>query len=98
MKNFYTNLNLGMEKEVALQQAKLQFLADADDITANPYFWGGFIHIGNTKPLLFGQSRNATRTIIAFILLVGLTGFVWMWRSKIKNRDRTHLKRKWSGI
>ena len=90
MKNFYTNLNLGMEKEVALQQAKLQFLADADDITANPYFWGGFIHIGNTKPLSFGQSQKATRTIIAFILLVGLTGFVWMWRSKIKNRDRTH--------
>ena len=93
MKSFYTNLNRGMEKEVALQKAKLQFLDDADDITANPYFWGGFVHIGNTTPLSFGRLSDTVRYVITFVMLLMLTGFVWWWRNKMRKSSHDAVKR-----
>lgn len=53
MSDFYKNLKLGLSKDVALQQAKISFLAkhkNEGQVLA-PFFWGGFILTGNNNPV-----------------------------------------------
>ncbi len=54
MTYFYTNLKDGMTKSKALQQAKLQYLEQADFHKAAPFYWGGFYLVGDTAPIDFG--------------------------------------------
>ncbi len=47
MTGFYENLKQDSPIPVALRKAKLDYLKQADSNTAAPYYWGGFIVIGN---------------------------------------------------
>ncbi|MCH2023997.1 MAG: tetratricopeptide repeat protein [Saprospiraceae bacterium] len=51
MQNLYNNLTIGMEKDEALRQAKLNYMKSTTNITAHPTFWSPFIMIGNTKSI-----------------------------------------------
>ncbi|MFZ6011870.1 MAG: CHAT domain-containing protein, partial [Bacteroidota bacterium] len=51
MKYFYENLAAGADKASALRQAKLQYLQDADKVKAIPFYWAGFILVGDESPL-----------------------------------------------
>lgn len=50
MEQFYLHLEEGLNKDVALQQAKQDFLAK-HPLKQHPYFWAGFVLNGNTQPL-----------------------------------------------
>ncbi|MBL7782329.1 MAG: CHAT domain-containing protein [Saprospiraceae bacterium] len=44
---FYRNLKAGSNKDIALQQAKQEFLAACKSpALANPYYWAGLIGVG----------------------------------------------------
>ena len=51
MKNFYDNLVAEMGKTAALRAAKLSYLENEAEIKAAPYYWAGFILIGDNEPL-----------------------------------------------
>lgn len=51
IKGFYDNLKQGKKKDVALHDAKLNFLSNSDQINAHPYFWAAYVHIGNNSPI-----------------------------------------------
>jgi len=76
MQYFYTNLNDGMDKPGALQQAKLQYLRTADLHKTAPFYWGGFYLIGDTNPI---DIKNTTYwywvLLIAFVLFLLIYGF-----------------------
>ncbi|WP_378182514.1 CHAT domain-containing protein [Aquimarina sp. SS2-1] len=57
MQNFYTNLKDGMNKSKALQQAKLQYMEQADIYKAAPFYWGGFYLVGDPTPIDLGGSN-----------------------------------------
>jgi len=48
---FYQYLKAGKTKDVALQQAKLQYCEEAGIRGSHPYYWAGFIQSGNRKAL-----------------------------------------------
>ena len=56
MDNFYTNLSVGMTKDEALRKAKIDYLQQADQLTANPYFWAGMVAVGDMNPV---QSKSS---------------------------------------
>jgi CHAT domain-containing protein len=60
---FYKHLKKGKRKDEALRLAKLEFLSNADMLKSHPYFWGGYVAIGDTSPVFY--NRN---------LLIGLSG------------------------
>ncbi len=49
--HFYEHLNEGMPKHKALQQAKLQYLSEAQGRTLAPQYWAGLVLIGDMAPL-----------------------------------------------
>ncbi len=65
---YYFYLKEGDSKHVALQKAKIDYLASGDDILSNPYFWGGFVHLGNTNAVSFENPVKKRLTIAGFIL------------------------------
>lgn len=51
MDHFYKLLSVGTPKDVALQQAKLAFIDQANQLKSHPYFWSAYILIGDAEPL-----------------------------------------------
>jgi CHAT domain-containing protein len=87
IKNFYSELSKGKETDHSLRLAKLKFLENADPLTSHPYFWAGFVTIGDTKGV------SAWWNVWFIYLLSGLLlsfGIVISWRiiHIRKNQDR----------
>ncbi|WP_299554670.1 CHAT domain-containing tetratricopeptide repeat protein [Seonamhaeicola sp.] len=79
MKYFYTNLKSGMNKSKALQQAKLQYLEQADIYKAAPFYWGGFYLVGDKAPIDFGMDP-IWYWVIGLVFLAVLTGVIFLGR------------------
>lgn len=72
MTKFYKYLEKGMRKDKALQEARLEYLAEADKVFQHPYYWGAFVHVGNPVALSSGNGsswRFVAALGIGFILL-----------------------------
>ncbi len=74
MTKFYDNLKKGLRKDKALQQARVEYLAEADKAFQHPYYWGAFVHVGNPVPISFGKGINWSLIISCSIgtILLGL--------------------------
>jgi len=70
MERFYENLNNGMGKDVALQQAKLDFLVQANQLKSHPYFWASYVVIGDAAPISFGSDYKWEVAVIVIVLLL----------------------------
>ncbi|MEA3445993.1 MAG: CHAT domain-containing protein [Bacteroidota bacterium] len=79
---FYKFLKEGYPKDIALQKAKLAYLNQADNLKSNPYFWAGFVNIGNTDPFTPDELGNwyfwAISALIFILLLL-------VWRKIRRN-------------
>jgi hypothetical protein len=67
MTSFYKYLKKGKSKHEALRLAKIKYLQEADELKANPYFWSGFVSIGDSSPIY----RNSSILYMA-IIIIGL--------------------------
>ena len=69
---FYQHLKQGKAKDVALRDAKLEYLDTTEDtLLKHPYYWAGFVVTGDTSPL-FSKTMNPWWVICGFgILIVG---------------------------
>lgn len=54
MERFYRNLKEETPKDAALQAAKMDYVKDEDDFHSHPYFWAGYIAIGDMRPFSIG--------------------------------------------
>ena len=52
MADFYAQMQKGLRKSAALRQAKLDYLSQADDFTAQPAFWAGLVLLGDQAPVV----------------------------------------------
>ncbi|MFV0572736.1 MAG: CHAT domain-containing protein [Xanthomarina gelatinilytica] len=66
---FYKNIKNGMDKDLALQQAKLSYLTTAKGRTMNPQYWAGLVLIGDTSPINLTTSNNYLYWILGFAIL-----------------------------
>ncbi|MBK9290949.1 MAG: CHAT domain-containing protein [Bacteroidetes bacterium] len=75
MELFYQNLALGLAKDVALQQAKLTWLQEANKLKAHPFFWAAYQVLGNTQPLRIGWPKEIL--ISTFVVSALIVFFIW---------------------
>ena len=76
MVRFFSYLKDDQPKNVALQQAKLDYLQQADEITAHPFFWAGFIPIGDFSPIPLQKSNVWIWILTVGTLLLLMLGFL----------------------
>ncbi|MEO0896430.1 MAG: CHAT domain-containing tetratricopeptide repeat protein [Bacteroidota bacterium] len=82
MKSFYGYLAEGMPKHIALRQAKLDYLDTHPDYLQSPYYWAGFIPIGDMEPV---EMRSRPRWFWMAALGIGLlviAVFVYFYRQQ----------------
>lgn len=48
---FYEKLATGIPKDIALQEAQLNFINQMDEVDRHPYFWATYVVYGNVAPL-----------------------------------------------
>jgi CHAT domain-containing protein len=72
MEYFYKALKKGYDKNKAMQVAKHKFLKNSDRLHAHPYFWSGYISIGDQSSLYFKRYFYwiGGGTIIALIAII----------------------------
>jgi len=68
MTHFYKYLKSGHSKDEALRQAKLDYVKNANPELRHPYYWAGFILIGDSSPLW--QSSSKIPFVIGGLLLL----------------------------
>ena len=56
MEYFYKALKKGQTKDEAIQTAKIKFMNNSDRLHAHPYFWAGYISIGDQSSLYYPKS------------------------------------------
>ncbi len=81
---FYRNLQKGMPKDEALQQAKITFITEGTVMTAHPFLWSPYIMIGDMSPLDSIQEDTypwiwIVSGLLAVMLLLG-----YWWYTKPK--------------
>lgn len=77
---FYENLSTGMAKDESLRQAKLRYLHASDKVKSNPFFWAGFILVGDEKPVE-KMNNDVLWMIILGALLLGGVGYWYKVKS-----------------
>ncbi|MDA0196628.1 MAG: CHAT domain-containing protein, partial [Bacteroidetes bacterium] len=72
MKYFYQNLNNGQSKDVALNHARKQYLETATGKARHPFYWGGFVLIGDNQPIKIDRNPMIWMLPIALLMVVML--------------------------
>ncbi|MFC2138548.1 CHAT domain-containing protein, partial [Bacteroidota bacterium] len=82
MTSFYKYLAKGKNKPEALRLAKLNYLQTADPLKSHPFFWAGYVQIGDISPVFSAKKRNS----IIIILILGITAAIGIviWRRNIR--------------
>jgi hypothetical protein len=81
MTEFYKELLKGNRKDEALRKAKLSYLEQADPEYQHPYYWAGFIAVGDMSPLFFPKRK----WYYGGITLFGLAFIFLFYRKKLSS-------------
>ena len=76
---FYTNLKASLSKDEALHKAKIQYLRQATEVTADPYYWAGFAFQGDTMNFAFDKKMTWIWWLFAMFSIVTI-GYIFRKR------------------
>ncbi len=79
VKMFYQNLKKGESKSVALKNARIKFLKNADRLRSHPYFWSALVIYGDNMPLYHPHKWGLAISIVLILFL--MIGF-YFWKRK----------------
>ncbi len=80
MTAFYKHLKDGKAKDIALKNAKEEYLNTTNEIALkHPYYWAGFIVSGNTSPLI-----NSTTNVYLYIGILLLIVLAFLFRKRLQ--------------
>ena len=74
--NFYIELVQGKGLEEALQSAKIKYLAEADPTKNHPFYWAGYVIVGNTEPIYLHERNSNLLLIITIFIVAGGAGIL----------------------
>jgi CHAT domain-containing protein len=77
---FYDNLKKGYQKSVALKNARIAFLKNADQLRSHPYFWSALVVYGDNTPLYYSYKLRIA--IVAIVTILFLTLGYYFWKRK----------------
>src|SRR5690606_32106177 len=67
---FYRNIKKGWSKDIALQKAKLEYIATAEGRTVHPQYWAGLVLIGDASPIDLQTNNSILYWLMALALLI----------------------------
>jgi len=88
IENFYIYLKAGVRKDEALRLAKIKYLDNQDDpVKRHPYFWAGFVLIGNSDPIELSDHQSFFPSMFFLVSVTILALLLRLFRRLfLKNR------------
>jgi CHAT domain-containing protein len=80
MTSFYRYLKKGKSKQEAMRLAKTDYLELADDLTSNPYFWSGFVVLGDSSPIY--KKSGLAYWMVVITVFIGFMMYMQYRRSR----------------
>ena len=81
LKGFYDNLANGTSKSESLREAQNLFIKSSlSSEDANPYYWSGFVMIGDSSPIVLGRT-NKYIILYSIAILIVVIGLVLMFKT-----------------
>lgn len=80
MTSFYKYLMKGKTKSKSLQLSKIDFINNADQLKSHPYFWSGYVVIGNNDVLFIPYKKY-----LIFFGILMIVGIVLFYRFRKTN-------------
>lgn len=80
MKFFYQNLSEGQDKDKALNNARKAYLATAKGKARHPFYWAGFVIIGDNSPIESG--RNLLVYLIPSLIVIVMILTIYIRKKK----------------
>ncbi len=77
IKEFYDGLNRGQPKSFSISAAKRNYLIGAKGMDAHPFFWAGYISIGNDAPIKFDKKVGFVKTASIVLAVLVLSILIW---------------------
>jgi CHAT domain-containing protein len=90
MHQFYHQIRKGHGKNYALRQAKLKYLASAPPHKTHPYYWAGYLQIGEMYAIF---TPLYVRIIPVVLLLVLIVMIASAWRSMKRSKRRFSIQK-----
>ena len=87
MTYFYKDLKDGERIDKSLQQAKIQYIENSDQINSHPFYWAGFIQSGKTGAISI-SSKKYHILLIGILIIVSL---VYTTRKYLRYKKRGRL-------
>ena len=87
MNKFYIYLKEHKAKPEALRKAKMDFLADADQLRSNPFFWSSYVIIGDSSPIYPFKTGIILTNILLLIAPLGYFGVINRKYRKANNKN-----------
>ncbi len=84
--NFYKELNNGISKSAALRTAKLKYLKNHEGIEASPYYWGGYMLIGDVSSVNLSTSSFSWNYVIVGLFILLIIIIVFFKRKALTNK------------
>lgn len=75
MQQLYIQLKKGRSKDKALQESKLKFLATAPPHKTHPYYWAGYLQIGDQSAIFIPAGIKILSVCLFIILLLAIVFF-----------------------
>lgn len=86
MKYFYQNLKDGQRKSEALNNARKQYLSTAKGKARHPFYWGGFVVIGDDSPITNNENSSVS-LILSLLFLLTAVPIVLVIKNKYLSID-----------
>ncbi len=87
---FYKYLRKGIPDDIALQQAKIAYLASAGKLESHPYFWAGYVTLGKINTINFDTGWKLSYFVLTGIPVIILILLIYFF---INRRVFFHKKR-----
>jgi len=86
MTSFYEHLKKGLQKDIALQKAKQEYLNNTvSEQQKHPFYWAGFVVVGDVTPITFSKMSYYPYLGISAIILLSLV-FIKSYKSSNTRR------------
>ena len=86
LESFYNHLRNGEDKDEALRQAKLDYLASARGRNLSPLYWSGLVIMGDTSPVVPAPVHSHIFLMWVGVIMLALAVCV-VFRSRKRKRS-----------
>ena len=89
---FYSGLEQEFSKSHSISEAKRNYLKNTKGMLAHPFFWAGYISIGNDEPIKLAKAHKHFVFITLILVLMAVVILYFLAKGKSRKISRLSVK------